>query len=286
MDRFSDAYLVEQGRFLLGLDVAEASRTFVHATTAHNEWLHAFATLGVVGLLLLVALVATGIDGVARRFPAGAGALGALAVGASADVPLHVPAILVITTLMLATAPRKKLRGSRVAAVVALALCALLLEASVRQWRATRLATRARDAVPALRTELLRRAAALTPRSAEAQFARGADQVERGELSSGLATLQRSRELSAAVSTDVAIGNALVQLGRPAEARTAFARALGMNPGSFRAHANLAVALGDLGDFAAAERELAQAQKLYPGHPKLARIVEALRKKRLEQETR
>jgi hypothetical protein len=286
VDRFSDAYLAEQGHFLLGLDVAEASRTFVHATTAHNEWLHAFTTLGVVGLLLLVALVATGIDGVARRFPAGAGALGALAVGASADVPLHVPAIVVVTSLVLATAQRRTLRGNRIAALAALALCAVLLESSVRQWRATRLATRARDAVPAVRAELLRRAATLTPGSAEAQFAWGADQVERGDLSAGLATLQRSRALSAAVSTDVAIGNALVELGRPAEARTAFARALGKNPGSFRAHANLAVALGNLGDFAAAERELAAAQKLYPGHPKLARIRESLRRKRLERETR
>lgn len=285
VDRFSDAYLVEQGRLLLGWDAAEASRTFVHATTAHNEWLHAFATLGAVGVVLLAALVALGIDATRRRFPAGAGALGALAVGASADVPLHVPAILVVTALLLSTARRAPLGGDRLVAIALVALCVAPLEASVRHWRTTRLMTDARDALPAARSALLHAAATLSPGSAEAQFAWGTDQVDRGDLEAGLTSLQRSRALSAAVSTDVAIGNALVALRRPGEARAAYARALGKNPGSFRAHANLAVALAELGDFPAAQRELALAQKLYPGHDKLPHIEETVRRLRLEKMT-
>jgi tetratricopeptide (TPR) repeat protein len=287
---FSNAYLIEQGHFLSALDVSVASRTFVHATTAHNEWLHVFTTLGVPGLVLLVAMLATGIDGAARRFPAGAGALGALAVGASADVPLQAPAILLVTALVMAAAPRLKRPtgaewGARAAALGVLVVCAVLLEGSVRQWRATRLSVRARDAAPAERASLLARAVALTPRSAEAELAWGLDQIERGELGAGVTTLERARSLSATVSTDVALGNALVSLGRHAEARTAFERALAKNPGSFRAHANLAVALSGLGNFAGAERELSLAERLWPGHPKLPLIRESIRRAREAHET-
>ncbi len=280
---FPAAYLGEQGRLLAHLDVADASHRFVYATTAHNEWLHALAALGGAGLLLLGISVATGIDHVARHWPAGAGATAALAVGASADVPLQLPAIAVVAALIWATAPRLRLAYPRAIAVGMLVLCAISVTGQVRAWRATRAITHARDALPAERARLLAHAAALAPRSADAQFQWGSDQVERGDLEAGLASLERARAISETVSTDIAIGNALVRLGRLARARDSFRRALSFDPGSFRAHANLAVALVGLGALDDAARELGLATRLFPGHPKLALVRRALERARLER---
>jgi tetratricopeptide (TPR) repeat protein len=289
--RFSDEFLVEQGRALQALDLVEASRKFVHAESAHSEWLQALAASGPVGLLLLAAFVAVGIDRLSPRFAAGAGALAALAVGASADVPLHAPAVALLTALLLATAPRLRWPvGSswvhRAAALGALALCAFALTHESRQWRSTRWLTEARDADLSRRAHLLARAAALAPRSAEAQFALGMDQVERGEITAGLERLQIARAISRTVSSEVAIGNALSELGRWPEARARFESALLLNPGSFRARANLAATLGTLGEPDLAVAELARARRLFPGHPKLALIAEAIERQRRDRETR
>ncbi|MBK7580624.1 MAG: O-antigen ligase family protein [Myxococcales bacterium] len=289
--RFNHEFLSEQGRALASLDVAEASRSFVHPGTAHNEWLHAFASSGVIGVGLLLALLATGIQSLGRRSPAGAGALAALAVGASADVPLHAPALIVLTALTLAEAPRfflpaRAMWASRVLPLVGLVIAASALTREARQWRSTRLVSEARQADMARRARLLSRAVELAPDSAEAEFSLGMEQVERGEVAQGLTHLLRSRALSKNVSTEVAIGNTLVELRRLPEARATFEAALELNPGSFRAHANLAATLGELGDDDGAERELVLAQQLYPGHPKLALIAEALRRRRLDRATR
>ena len=281
---FSQGFLQQQGAMLATLDISEASRTFVHATTAHNEWLHGFASLGLPGVALLIAMLATAIEGAS---PAAAGALVALAVSSSADMPLSVPAVGVVVALALVTpervaVPGASSRSGNMLALCALALCALLLEGSVRQWRATRMATAAQDALPAKRSALLARAAALAPNSARAQFDWGNDQVEQGQPEAGLAALRRSRRLSAAVSTEVAIGNALLELGRVTEARDAFQRALSFNPGSFRAHANLTVVYAELGELTLARAELAKAERLWPGHPKLALIRGSLSRKILD----
>ena len=139
-----------------------------------------------------------------------------------------------LTALLLATAPRLRWPvGSswvhRAAALGALALCAFALTHESRQWRSTRWLTEARDADLSRRAHLLARAAALAPRSAEAQFALGMDQVERGEITAGLERLQIARAISRTVSSEVAIGNALSELGRWPEARARFESALLLN---------------------------------------------------------
>lgn len=280
---FPAAYLIAQGHLLAPLGVADAAHRYVYATTAHNEWLHALAATGIAGALLLAVAVATGIDRVARGFPAGAGATAALAIGATGDVPLHVPAVAIVAALIWATAPRRGLPYPRLVAGALLLACALSIGTQVRDWRVTRTLAHARHALPAARAELLSRAVALAPRSADAEFAWGVDQLERGQLEPALASLDKARTLSETVATDVAIGNALVELKRPAQARDAYRRALALDPGSFRAHANLATALVRLGALDNASHELGLAKRLYPGNPKLGRIRTALEHARLDR---
>ena len=53
----------------------------------------------------------------------------------------------------------------------------------------------------------------------------------------------------------------------------------------FRARANLAATLGTLGEPDLAVAELARARRLFPGHPKLALIAEAIERQRRDRET-
>ena len=87
-----------------------------------------------------------------------------------------------------------------------------------------------------------------------------------------IADLTRSRPLLPQVATDVALGNALLAAGDPAAAAAAYRRALALHPGSFRAHANLVVALRRLGRDDEADRHLGIARRLLPGHPALQEL--------------
>ena len=60
----------------------------------------------------------------------------------------------------------------------------------------------------------------------------------------------------------------------PGPAAAAFERALRLDPGSFRAHANLVLALRQLGRGAEADLHLGEARALWPNHPALAAIIE------------
>lgn len=153
---------------------------------------------------------------------------------------------------------------------------AMLLAPAVSSWLGARLGSRARAAAPVERAALLARAARLDPRSGEIALERGLDALLLGEPAAALPELWRARGLLANIGTDVAIGNAELGLGHPDAAVAAYQRALRHHPGSFRAHANLAMAYGQLGALESARAHLAVARSLQPGHPKLAEMTQRL----------
>jgi tetratricopeptide (TPR) repeat protein len=287
---FAHAYLREQGIQLARLSPREASRAFVNATTAHCDWLEVLVDSGPPALVLLVLAVAGGVLGSlrARRF-SGAAALGAFAVCAMGDSPLRQPGVALILGLAVGALPRTRvlevparvLVGARVAVLSA---AAILLSESARGWIAGRRLTAAREAEPEAQRALLAGAARLDPRSGEAALERGLRELDLGHAEVALAELQRSRPLLANVGTEVAIGNVEVVLGHSEEAVAAYERALAAHPGSFRAHANLGQTLIGLGRLDEADRHLAIAAELWPGHPRLREMIDRARRARVERE--
>jgi tetratricopeptide (TPR) repeat protein len=279
---FPGRFLDLQGDALAGLSPPEAAHRFVNATTAHDDWLEITVETGLPGLLLFAAAIGAGIVACRR---AGARAetatLIAFAVAALADSPLRQPAALAPVALALASAPRTlRLRaGARptAPAVAALGLlaAAALIPIAGASWLGARLATRARDADPERALALLSRAAQIDPRSGEIAFATGVAHLERGEPDAALPELERSRPLLPQVATEVAVGNAHLVSGNAAAAAAAYERALRYDPGSFRAHANLAVALRRLGRDHEADLHLRAARLVWPHHPALAEIAAA-----------
>lgn len=293
--RFASAYLDEQGRRLQDFGPRAAARRFQNATTAHNDWLEVAVESGAMGLALLVAAVSSALFACRRRggrtrWGVGWGAQGAsllaLVVCMSGDSPLQQPAIVALFALLLAAMPRTPRSGA--AAVrglggVVLLGAALLLAPAVSTWLGERLLSAARHADPVQRAVLLERAARLDPRSGELALERGLDALLQGDAEAALPELRRSRGLLANVGTEVAIGNAELLLGRDAAAADSYRRALRLHPGSFRAHANLAVALGRLGDLPRAQAHLWIARSLSPGHQKLAAMEQKLTEQAAEQ---
>lgn len=298
---FAAAYLDAQGERLAGLPPRAASRRFLNATTAHNDWLELAVEGGPVALLLLLATwgSASLFHGAGRGvgWRAGSAVLVAGAICATGDSPLEQPAFLIVLVLVLAASPQRSggrlvfraansggtgsmPRASRRALVglrcLVLLSAAMLLAPAVSAWLGARLSSRARDAAPVQRAALLARAARVDPRSGEIALARGLDALLLGEPAAALPELQRARGLLANIGTDVAIGNAELGLGHPDAAVAAYQRALRRHPGSFRAHANLAMAYGQLGAQQGARAHLAIARALQPGHPKLAEMAQQL----------
>ena len=105
---------------------------------------------------------------------------------------------------------------------------------------------------------------------------------ESAALAAALEELRLSEARLANVGTAIARGNAELTLGRPAAAVAAYREASRLDPGSFRAHANLVEALTQLGAFEMAEAELALARTLQPHHPKLERMADALHRARMD----
>lgn len=305
---FAHAYLDAQGERLAGLDAPTASRRFLNATTAHNDWIQAAVEGGAPGLLLLAAAIGAGLSGARRgQWRGGAASLVAFAICGLGDSPMHQPAAAALVALTLGAArapspgvagaggasgrarrrPRPRGPGARRALLIgALVAAAILLAAAARSWIAARWVSAARDAAPATRVSLLERAARLDPWNGEAALSLGLARLELGDAAGALPELLRSRELLANVGTEVAIGNAQVALGEPERAAAAYARALRWSPGSFRAHANAVEAMVRLGRLDEADRHLAAARSLWPGHPKLGPITERLRRARVDAGTR
>ena len=74
--------------------------------------------------------------------------------------------------------------------------------------------------------------------------------------------------------------------GALGDAVKAYRQALRLNPGSFRARANLASTLTTLGELDAAARQLSGARELFPGHPRLREMEERLRRRHAAERPR
>ena len=275
---FPHRFLDLQGEALAGLPTAEAARRFVNATTAHNDWLEITVETGLPGLALLASAIIAGIVACRRAGArAEAASLIAFGVAALADSPLRQPAVLAPVVLALASAPRTvpiTFASPRTVVALGLAAAAALLPIAGTTWLGARAASQARDADPERKIALLARAAEVDPRSGEIAFAAGVAHLERSEPAAAVAELERSRALLPQIATDVAIGNAHLMAGDADAAATAYRRALRRDPGSFRAHTNLAVALRRLGRDDDAELHLRAARRIWPHHPVLAEIAE------------
>ncbi len=290
---FAHAYLDAQGKRLAELDVKVASRRFLNATSAHGDWLEVLVDSGPPALALLALAVVGGAWAAARGgFGEGAAALLALAVCAVGDSPLRPPGIALLVGLVLAgctDAPPVRLGVSarREVAVraVLLVAAALLLAAALAGWIAARRLTTAREAAPGARRALLASAARLDPGNGEIALEQGLLDLASGDPEAALAPLRRSRPLLANVGTDIALGNAEVQLGQPEAAVAAYEVALARSPGSFRAHANVTQPLLALGRLDEAERHLALASALWPGNTHLEEMAEQLRRARIDRAT-
>lgn len=291
--RFASAYLDEQGRRLRDLPPRTAARRFLNATTAHNDWIEVAVESGAIGLALLAGVLGSALFVCARRdrrggWRAGGAALVALGVCMTGDSPLLQPAIVAILALLLAAMPRTLRIGTAATRGLGAAVllgAALLLAPAVSTWLGERLLSSARRADPVERAVLLGRAARLDPRSGELALERGLDALLQEDAAAALPELLRSRGLLANVGTEVAIGNAELLLGQDAAAAESYRRALRLHPGSFRAHANLAVVLGRLGDLAHARAHLWIARSLSPGHKKLAAMEQQLAEQATAQAT-
>jgi tetratricopeptide (TPR) repeat protein len=280
MGAFPRLFLDGQSAALAALPIGEAARRFVHATTAHNDWLEIATETGAPGLALFAAAIGCGIVACRRAGArAEAATLIAFAVSAIADSPLRQPGVLIPVALALACAPRTvrlaltaPVTGRVASPAVGLLVAAVLLPFAGSTWLGARFATAARDADPDRKLALLSRAAEIDPRSGEIAFALGLAHLERGEPAAALADLERSRPLLAQVGSEVAIGNAQLLAGDAGAAAAAYDRALRLDPGSFRARFNLVVALRRLGRDGDADLQLRRARRLWPYHPALAEI--------------
>jgi tetratricopeptide (TPR) repeat protein len=289
LGRFGHVYLAAQGEQLASLPPREASRRFLNATTAHDEWLQVAVESGPLALGLLAAAFALAAWAQLRaRYAAGAASLVACAVCAVADSPLRQPAIVIVVALLFAALPSQREAAvttswrRRAPLLVALAACGLALPVAARSYLAARLRTQALDALPAARLPLLAKSARLDPGSGESALDLGLARLEADDPEGALSALRRSRALLANVGTSIAIGNAELARGKPELAEPAYLEALALHPGSLRAHADLAEALRQLGKLDEAESHARTALSISPGDARLRELVDRIHRDRMD----
>lgn len=299
---FVAGYLPAQARRIAELPFAEAARRAHDVVDAHHDWLAALAVLGVPGLILLGAALATGLAAAVRaRRPLQAGALAYAVVAMSGDVLVERPGPAVLLALLLAGAggrprpaerARRGPRGALRAAsrtpwpwLAALAVTAPLLGTATAAWLAERDVARADAAGPKARRARLERAFARDPRAPSLGVALGVARLEANDAAGAARALEASVALRPSVAALLALGNARRELGEAAAARREYERAVALAPTSFRARVSLASALVGAGDLDGAARHLAAARALYPGDPRVAELEERLRRARLARAT-
>ena len=257
-------------------------------TPRSERWRPAGDSGPIAPALLFGAIALAAVAAVRTGFAAGAASLGALAVCATGDSPIRQPAIALILAVVLPACggARARILPRRAIDLVTTSASALLLAFAVAAYVADRRAEASRDQPPEDRLAALAAAARLDPTNGEIALDRGLVALDLGRLDLALAELARSRPLLANVGTDVAIGSAHALAGDPERAIEAYERAIRRNPASFRAHANLAAPLVTLGRLDEADRHLAVAAALWPGHPRLADLIDRVRRARLDREAR
>jgi tetratricopeptide (TPR) repeat protein len=264
---FGHAYLDAQGDALARLEVRAAARRFVNAGTAHDELLQVAVESGPLAALLLVAALIFALRDLRRsRWHAGGAVVIAFALCMLGDSPLRQPAPCAILALVMAAsrrrlASRPAFGGARtLGSAAVLVLIAGMLLVSTRAW----LATHFRDSP--------RLAMRIDPTSGDALLARGLEDLSLGRPDDALPRLERANQLVPAVAARVAIGEAHLASGIPAEARTALRTALAWHPGSLRARVAMAETERRLGDLGEAERHARAAHAVSPGDPRVAEL--------------
>lgn len=276
---YSFAFLEAQARLMSSMTVEAASATFVHAVSPHGDWLGLLATAGPLGLLLALGM---GVMAWRGNLDSGSrGALMVLAVLAVGDDTWSLPPVGALIGILLpvgtCAVPASKARSYALAGIV-LAMGAFVLPAGVRRFAAQLELHRAeRSWVDEDEYRgFLERARAIDPSDGEVALAAGLASLASGDPEQALRELDDAKSRIANVGTFVAIGNAKLALGEVHAAIESYQEARRLDPGSFRAHANLVEAHRRAGELELAERSLAAARRLQPHHPKLAKMAEAL----------
>ena len=135
-----------------------------------------------------------------------------------------------------------------------------------QRYRADRLlgqAFKIKDPQP--RVKLLQEAEHAAIRKGRIRFYLGLTLLEMGRPDPALRLLKRSLDDFPNLGTHLAIGNALMAIGRTGLAERAFRRATWLNPRYAAAHHNLAVALKKLGRFSEARQSMRRARRIWPG---------------------
>ncbi|MBM4359964.1 MAG: tetratricopeptide repeat protein, partial [Deltaproteobacteria bacterium] len=286
---FPFAFLETQAGLLRGLSSERAAARFVHAVTPHGDWLGLLATGGPLALALALATLALAHRRSVR--PEHRAALLVVGLAALGDDALALVPVSTLLGLLLppGAGPRRAARRGRLlASLILVGAAALLLPALVRRHASQRLLrlAEAATAEPGAHRELIDRARRIDPEDGEAALASGLAWLTAREPERAIPELEFASGRLANVGTSTALGNAHLELGHVGAAIAAYQEATRLDPGSFRAHANLVEARRRAGDLAGAERALVSARQLQPHHPKLERMAEALRRDRMELESR
>jgi Flp pilus assembly protein TadD len=297
LGRWTHVYLTAQGRALDALPVREAARRFLDATTAHDDYVQSAVESGPFAAIALALFFVFAARELRSKWRAGSAATIAIGVSAFGDDPLHRPAVVLLLALVVATlAPdareaedaseaRNETPRRRAVSFALAAISALLLFVSTRAWIGAHLRTLARDRDPFARVTLLQRAARVDPTDGETDFELGAALLSIDEPERALVALQRSTPRFANVGTFVAMGNADLALGRTSDAIDAYFSAISLDPGSFKAHVDLSVALLDAGRLDEAEHHARVALSLEPGVDRVRALLDRIAEARMDAAT-
>ncbi len=279
---FGHTFLSDQGSRLAGLSVQSASRRFVNATTAHNDFLHLAVEHGLLAAALSAALLWLLLRRALERSPSQSAMLAAFGICMVGESCLTQPVPVVFLALSTAALsprpPRAIVLGSFAAGAIG---AALLVQALLAERALSEADTRAGSE----RLGFARRAASVNPRSGAAALTHGLALLELGRAKEAQVELERSTVLLANVGTHVALGNAYQELGKLPAALSSYRVALSYHPALLKALANEAVVLTRLRRLPEARSSLLRAQRLWPGHAALPPIQEALRRAELDQAT-
>ncbi len=279
---FGHAFLGEQGGRLAGLSEQTASRRFVNATTAHNDFLHLAVELGFLASVLLAGFLWLLLRRALDRSPAQSAMLAALAICMVGESCLTQPVPVVFLALSTAALSPRPARVMVMGSFATGALGAALL---VQAFLSERALSEADARAGSERLGFAMRAASVDPRSGAAALTHGLALLELGRAREARRELERSRVLLANVGTHVALGNAYQELGELRAALASYRVALSYHPALLKALANETVVLTRLQRLPEARRSLRRAQQLWPGHAALPPIEEALRRAELNQAT-
>lgn len=283
--RFAHGYLAAQGDALSREAPEAAARHFVNATSAHGSFLHALVENGVPGAALLLATTARLLVALQGRTPLFFAASLTLALEMAGDVPLHLPPVAYLAGLLLVCGEAPRRRSLPMPASIALvvgAVVAAAFSASVaaRSYLGAQLRESSRlDASldPRARDGVLRRALRVDPDDGETLLQAGLSAFELGEAGRARALLLRSSTELADVGTLVALGNVDAAAGDREGAERWYRRALALDAGSLKAHANLAELCRLRRDAACAEAHLGAALRIAPFHPKVRALEDRVR---------